>query len=389
LFLVPTLLWGSPAPAPGIQANVRSSIGEDRMKGDPPPGMIAIETRRSPWADQRRGARAAADLHVDVDRRLIVGSGPDHAIQVEKFLLDKFEVTNQQYRTWLEATHRKPSDKLIEFNWPKGQFPPGQENFPVCGVNLVEAQACARWMGQEGSHRGRVGARGARHDAKAKENRFVWGKTWDHTKCSNARTSRGNPVAVGSFKDDVSPFQIFDMMGNVAEWTTSKYTSYPGFKPLDLIDPVSKSRSPSARSSRRCGTWCAAARRKATSELQHYLRQGFSASDRWSRIGFRCAKSLIPGRDAIDDAVDDLTIVSELNKNPLNLKDICAQEIMYQDPASNYMVTAASTWRSRTWTPIAPRRESSSWRASRIPSRRRHHQLGEVRVPEARWRVPT
>src|SRR5215831_17409336 len=204
VFLVPALLWGGPAPAPGIQTHVRSSIGEDRLKGDPPPGMVAIETSKAFIGLTKEEVQTLLQTYTsEIDRQAIVGSHPEHTVPVEKFLLDQYEVTNLQYRTWLEATHRKPSDKLVEFNWPKGEFPKGQESFPICGVNLLEAQACARWMGKTipTEDEWELAARG--NDANAKTNRFVWGKTWDHTKCANARTARGNTVAVGSFKEDV------------------------------------------------------------------------------------------------------------------------------------------------------------------------------------------
>jgi formylglycine-generating enzyme required for sulfatase activity len=327
----------------GIQTQVRTSIGEDRGKGEQLPEMVSVGKSKAVIGLSKDEMRALLETYTaEGDRQVIVGSYPEHAVEVENFLMDEHEVTNLQFRTWLQATGRKPSEKLVKENWPKGDFPAGQENFPVCGVNLVEAQACARWMGKRlpTEEEWELAARG--NDAKAKDNRFVWGKTWDHTKCANARSTRGNTVAVMSFKEtDVSPFGIYDMMGNVAEWTTSVYTSYPAFKPVEAIDPVSKKQvtiRPGFQTLWYTVRGGSAEGNEATCNT--FIRQGFSASDRWTRIGFRCAKSWIPGRDALDDAVDDLTLVSEVNKNPLNLKDLCAQEVFYFDP-SNHLITGS------------------------------------------------
>jgi formylglycine-generating enzyme required for sulfatase activity len=368
VLLVPgALLWGNPTPAPGIQAHVRSSIGEDRIKGDPPPGMIAIETSKATIGLTKDEMKELLQTYTaEVERQVIAGSSPDHIVQVEKFLLDQYEVPNQQYRTWLEANKLKPSAKLVEFNWPKGksgqgEIPAGQENNPICGVSFLEAQACARWMGKRlpSEEEWELAARG--NDANAKNNRFVWGKTWDHSKCANGRSARGNTAPVGTYKEDVSPFQIYDMMGNVAEWTTSPYTSYPGFKPVDIVDPVSKKQITIRPSFQALWHVVRGGSAEGTElSCNSFLRQGFSASDRWSRIGFRCAKSVIPGRDALDDALDDLGLISEVAKNPMSLKDLCAQEILYQDPAANYAITGSrhlslghvEAYRSAPWSKL-------------------------------------
>jgi iron(II)-dependent oxidoreductase len=39
---------------------------------------------------------------------------------------------------------------------------------------------------------------------------------------------------VGSFPDDISPYGVLDMAGNVWEWTASWYDAYPGNEQLEI-----------------------------------------------------------------------------------------------------------------------------------------------------------
>jgi formylglycine-generating enzyme required for sulfatase activity len=57
--------------------------------------------------------------------------------------------------------------------------------------------------------------------------RFPWGNEWQENKTNTAEAGFRVPVDVGKF-DDVSPFGVHDMFGNVQEWTSSWFKAYPG-----------------------------------------------------------------------------------------------------------------------------------------------------------------
>ncbi|MFN8549712.1 MAG: SUMF1/EgtB/PvdO family nonheme iron enzyme [Candidatus Eisenbacteria bacterium] len=327
---------------------IRSSIGGD-LKGDENlPGMAGPlpKTRPTLGIPKDETREWMEKYPADEPRKLIAGSSPEfQPPEIEPYLIDLYEVTNLQYRTFLQATNRQPSAKLIEYHWPNGEIPKGQENHPVAAVNLLEAKACARWMGKRIPTEAEWEAAARGPDPEGKANRFSWGKTWDHTKCANQRTTRGGQTAaVGSFPDDKSPLGVFDMMGNVSEWTSSVYTGYPGFKPPEVVDPVSKKQITV---------------RPGFGSLMYVVKGGNCVADQllcnvWSRnslglsnrlemVGFRCAKSRLPGVDALEWAIEDLPLASEVTKNPMNLKDVCAQEILQLDPAQNYLITSYKT----------------------------------------------
>ena len=47
--------------------------------------------------------------------------------------------------------------------------------------------------------------------------RFPWGGTWDVGKSNTYESGMRDPQAVASF-EDVSPYGVYDMLGNVTEW---------------------------------------------------------------------------------------------------------------------------------------------------------------------------
>ena len=71
------------------------------------------------------------------------------------------------------------------------------------------------------------------------EKLFVWGSKFNH-KYANF----GNKVLpIGITIKDTSPYGLFDMNGNVSEWTSSWYQPYPGFKFKDKLfgkGPIAK-----------------------------------------------------------------------------------------------------------------------------------------------------
>src|SRR5215467_14268162 len=65
---------------------------------------------------------------------------PVHRIYIDSFLMDKYEVTNENYAKFTAATsHRKP------FHWIAGKIESGKENLPVYNVSWDDADAYCKW----------------------------------------------------------------------------------------------------------------------------------------------------------------------------------------------------------------------------------------------------
>ncbi|MBX7219802.1 MAG: formylglycine-generating enzyme family protein [Blastocatellia bacterium] len=144
---------------------------------------------------------------------------PQHAVKVDPFYLDTFEVTNAQFKKFMDATgHGAPS------TWTNGQIPAGQETFPVTGVSLEDAQSYAKWIGKRLPTE--IEWEVAAHGNNVQ--RYPWGDTFEPNRLYAAEKGRVTPTAVGSCPSGAGPFGNQDLSGNVWEWTFSPAEPYPG-----------------------------------------------------------------------------------------------------------------------------------------------------------------
>jgi formylglycine-generating enzyme required for sulfatase activity len=194
---------------------------------------------------------------------------PQHTVELAAFFIDRTEVTNAEYKKFVDATGARAPD-----DWSGGSPPAGRENFPVTDVNWQEAVSYATWAGKrlpteaewEAASRGPQGLM------------YPWGNTWRQ---DAANIGGSSVLAVGQFKDGASPFGALDMIGNVWEWTEDEAVPYPGStNPLpDVIRPDVTYRII------RGGAYDVKEHRGAS------YRGFVDASIGYPKTGFRCAKS--------------------------------------------------------------------------------------------------
>ena len=141
---------------------------------------------------------------------------PVRQISMDGFYIDKFEVTNKEYNMFLTATgHAPPS------NWKKGMYQAGRDMHPVIYETWFDADAYCNWAGKRlpREEEWEIAARGPN------SNRYPWGNEFNEKK---ANLKAGDTVPVGSMTEDKSYYGVYDMGGNVMEWTVSWYKPYPG-----------------------------------------------------------------------------------------------------------------------------------------------------------------
>ena len=142
---------------------------------------------------------------------------PAHLVNIESFLIDKYEVTNEQYSQFVRQTRHQPPS-----HWPNGQYQTGKATLPVVNVSWYDAKDYCEWAGKQlpTEDQWEFAARG-------KDGRlYPYGEQWK-PRFSNAKeVGLNEPQPVGSYPDGASPFGVLDMAGNAAEWTASDYKPY-------------------------------------------------------------------------------------------------------------------------------------------------------------------
>ena len=69
--------------------------------------------------------------------------------EMKSFMMDKFPVTNAQFKEFLDATKYQPADTANFLkHWVGGKIPAGAESHPVTYTSYEDAQAYARWAGK-------------------------------------------------------------------------------------------------------------------------------------------------------------------------------------------------------------------------------------------------
>ncbi|NJN68169.1 MAG: formylglycine-generating enzyme family protein [Chloroflexaceae bacterium] len=172
-------------------------------------------------------------------------------VKVAAFEIARYPITNAQYELFMDDDGYNPTRpwwdeagrawlKKEPVKEPRhwGDKRPGiaRADHPVAGVSWYEAVAFCRWLTRKMNDRYiyRLPTE-AEWEYAARRNtgrRFPWGnKEPDHERANYNDNYRGT-TAVGSFPKGATPDGIYDLAGNVWEWTGSIYTPYP-YDPKD------------------------------------------------------------------------------------------------------------------------------------------------------------
>ncbi len=142
----------------------------------------------------------------------------EHPMHIKSFYVDKYPVTNVEFKRFLDTTHYHPRDDLnFLHDWKDGAFPAGWDNRPVTWVSIEDARAYAAWAGKRLPHEWEW-----QYAAQGTDGRiYPWGNQWDATAVPEPdknRSMRG-PDPVDAHPKGASPFGVMDLVGNVWQWT--------------------------------------------------------------------------------------------------------------------------------------------------------------------------
>jgi len=195
--------------------------------GEQPAGMVhvpgAMLTMRIQHAQREPGCYPDPGASPAEQIRFLQGSwvgtlqhtvGP---VQVHPFFIDETEVTNAQFKTFLDATDYRPraAQNFLK-HWPEGKMPAHLAEHPVVYVDLNDARAYAQWAGK------RLPTEAEWQLAAQGTDGRTW--PWGHDELTSTRanlTGTGT-LPVRSCPDGRSPCGCYHMAGNVYEWTESE-----------------------------------------------------------------------------------------------------------------------------------------------------------------------
>lgn len=192
--------------------------------------------------------------------------GPEFEAHVEPFYIDAYPVTNEEYGKFLRATgHPEPKYwRNAEMNGPRQ---------PVVGVTWDDANAYAAWAGKQ-----LLTETQWEFAARGKANRkYPWGNLEPTQTLANYGDYLNMPSFVTMHEDGATPEGVYDLAGNVYEWTQDLFAPY---------DPARRHAALKAGVPRRTvrgGSW-----HSPPGELRCTFRKGLFPESQLSTVGFRC-----------------------------------------------------------------------------------------------------
>ena len=226
-------------------------------------------------------------------------------IYVEAFYIDTYEVTNAQYKKFLDANPQWQKDQILDKYhngsyldyWDGNNYPTSKDDYPVTHVSWYAAMAYAQWTDKrlpteaEWEKAARGGFVGTN---------YPWGDAIDVSKANYSEGLIGGTTPVGMYP--ANDYGLYDMSGNVFEWCLDPNAYYrmsvgkitPDVKPISgtetthLVHNFTEVKDFPERSVRG-GCWGSIA-----NGVQVGRRHAFKPTWAYGELGFRCVKLVNP-----------------------------------------------------------------------------------------------
>jgi iron(II)-dependent oxidoreductase len=217
---------------------------------------------------------------------------PQRRVYLDAFEIGKYEVTALEYLKFVLATNRSPQ---LDWRYDGGNFQEAMAHHPIMHVSWYDADAYCKWAGKRlpTEAEWEKAARGV--DGRL----FPWGKEYaGPTRANFGRTGLSGPVrdrperlllyppiiSVDRYENAVSPYGLYQTIGNVAEWVADwydqdYYKTAPDRNPLGPETGTQKAF--------RGGGWM-----DSTTTMRVAMRNGTDPNTKINWMGFRCARDV-------------------------------------------------------------------------------------------------
>lgn len=318
---------------------------------DVPPGVVLVKGGRTKVGSPVKLIEELIPKNLQ-QKSALAAETPQHTVDIEDFYLMPTEVTNEQYAKFVKATGAKPpwywgrktdvdaardaflkadaerraaalkegirlerarfeQERWWEENWKDLEWEVPTERLarPVTNVTYYDAVAYAEWAGLRLMTEFEY-FRAALGD---EDWLYPWGNDFDKTKVASNLSDRNEDWPVGKFGASASG--ICDLVGNVWEWTSSSYTKFPKYKPIQIKDGKGRSgRTIEALAGFDPNYRVAVGGSYSNGEVGVRVATRFGAvrSQATQALGFRCAADVTPGRTVAQTVLDNDVKLSAL-----------------------------------------------------------------------------
>ncbi len=180
--------------------------------------------------------------------------GPPRTVELADFRIDRYPVTNADYREFVEAggynvrslwsdagwewKEKNNIERPLYWSRAAGDGWREREMFqesalrprhPVTGVSWHEASAYARFVGKRLPTEAEWEKAASWDARRQKKRRFSWGDEPARADRANCCFRNWGTTPVNRFPAGRSAYGCCDMTGNVWEWTADTFDAYPGF----------------------------------------------------------------------------------------------------------------------------------------------------------------
>jgi len=137
---------------------------------------------------------------------------PERSIYLKAYYIDRYPVTNYQYRKFVEETgHREP------YLWNHPLW--GRPMQPVVFVGWDDARVYAKWAGKSLPTEPQWEKAGRGTDRRL----WAWGHEFLLGRCNSREYELECTSEIGLFDEGISPYGCYDMCGNVWEMCEGKW----------------------------------------------------------------------------------------------------------------------------------------------------------------------